>query len=115
MKNSNLFAEERRLKIIEILKDRKKITVPELRDIFSVSSATIRNDLRDLQNTGSLTRTHGGAIEKSQTGFEPDANQREVHNLPEKKKIAQNTLSLINDGDKIILDTGCPSRIFCPS
>ena len=110
MKNTNIFAEERKQRIIEILNDRKTIAVPELCDIFEVSSATIRNDLRDLQNSGALTRTHGGAIKKSQTGFEPDANQREIHNLPEKKKIAQNALSLINDGDKIILDTGTTTR-----
>jgi DeoR family transcriptional regulator, fructose operon transcriptional repressor len=105
-----LFAEERKAQILEILKKRRTATVPELSQIFRVSGATIRTDLRDLQTAGTLTRTHGGAIEKTQTGFELDANQREIQNLGEKKKIAQIALELIHNGDKIILDTGSTTR-----
>jgi len=101
-----IFAEERKIKILEIIKSRKKITVPELCEIFEVSGATIRNDLRELQKSGALTRTHGGAIEKVQTGFELKSNQRQVQNLPQKKAVAELALNLINDGDKIIIDTG---------
>ena len=105
-----MFAEERKAQILKILKDKKKITVSELCSIFHVSGVTIRTDLRDLQNAEALTRTHGGAIEKSQTGFELDTNQREIQNLSQKKKIAQLSLELINNGDKIILDTGTTTR-----
>jgi DeoR family transcriptional regulator, fructose operon transcriptional repressor len=105
-KNNPVFAEERKIKILEIIKDRKKITVPDLCDFFSVSSATIRSDLRDLQRINAVTRTHGGAIEKSQTGFELDSKHKEIHYLGEKQRIAHAALDLIEDGDKIILDTG---------
>jgi DeoR family transcriptional regulator, fructose operon transcriptional repressor len=108
--NKPLFAEERKAQILELLKKKKKITVPELSHIFHVSGATIRTYLRDLQTAGTLTRTHGGAIEKTQTGFELDANQREIQNLRQKKNIAHIALELIHDGDKIILDTGTTTR-----
>lgn len=101
-----IFVEERKAKILEILKDKKKVTVPELCHFFNVSGATIRTYLREMQENNLLTRTHGGAMEKIQTGFELNIKQRETQNLAEKRKIAQLALNLINDGDKIILDTG---------
>jgi len=101
-----LFSDERKIGIVEFVKERKKATVAELTARFNASAATIRNDLRDLQNAGFLTRTHGGAMEKIQMGFEPDSLQKEVHNLHQKKYIAAAALKLIQDGDKVILDTG---------
>jgi len=101
-----IFAEERKTKILKMLKDKKQVRVAELCDIFKVSGATIRTYLRELQDSGLLTRTHGGAIEKIQTGYELNTQQRKIQNLSKKKKIAQVALNLINDGDKIILDTG---------
>jgi DeoR family transcriptional regulator, fructose operon transcriptional repressor len=101
-----LFVEERKMKILEYIGERRKATVTELCDRFRVSSATIRNDLRDLEALGRLIRTHGGAIVKSKTGLEPDMNQRRVQNQAAKRQIAEAALRLIEDGDTIILDTG---------
>ena len=44
-----LFASERRRKILEMIETHKKVTVPQLSELFSVSAATIRNDLRELR------------------------------------------------------------------
>lgn len=108
MENSenSLYAEERKLQILELIKKRKKISVSELCDFFKVSSATIRNDLRDLQLKRLLIRTHGGAIEKIKMGFELDSEQKETQYYTQKQNIAKTALKLIEDGDKIILDTG---------
>jgi DeoR family fructose operon transcriptional repressor len=101
-----LFAEERKQKILEIVKRNKKVTVPELCNFFNVSGATIRNDLRDLENARLLKRTHGGAMLNTKTGFELDSKHKEVQNLTEKLIIAELAIELIEDGDTIILDTG---------
>lgn len=101
-----VFAEERKRKTLELLRDRKKLTVSELTDLFRVSSTTIRTDLRELETAGALTRTHGGAIERYQTGFELIPKRRQVQNLQQKRAIAARALELVNDGDRIILDTG---------
>ena len=106
MGEDTLFVEERKLKILEFIEDRRKATVAELCDRFRVSSATIRNDLRDLQASNLLIRTHGGAIVKSKTGSETDMNARKVQNLAAKRKIAEVAVRLVEDGDTIILDTG---------
>ncbi len=109
MKNEGqdiLFAEERRAHILEIVEQRSKTTVAELCELFGLSGATIRNDLRELQKNGLLIRTHGGAVRKTKTGFELNAGQRQVQNLPAKRAIAARAVGLIEDGDRIIMDTG---------
>ena len=66
----------------------------------------MRNDLRDLDEAGLITRTHGGAIKKSRTGFEQLIDSRSEKNSDAKKRIAKAAVNEIEDGDTIILDTG---------
>jgi DeoR family fructose operon transcriptional repressor len=106
MNGGALFVEERKQKILEYIEAQRKATVAELCERFRVSSATIRNDLRDLEQGNLLLRTHGGAMVRSKTGLEPDSSQKRVQNLEAKRRIAQAALGLIEDGDRIILDTG---------
>jgi DeoR family transcriptional regulator, fructose operon transcriptional repressor len=106
MANDMLFAEERKIKIVEYIQKHLKATVPELCAAFAVSSATIRNDLRELEQSSLILRTHGGAMVKTKTGFELTEKQKLSRSSEEKRKIARLALDLIEDGDTIILDTG---------
>ena len=103
---AGLFVEERQAKILEYIEEHRKATVAQLCLHFGVSSATIRNDLRDLEQGRLIIRTHGGALVRSKTGQELDTSQKLVQNLEAKRKIAQAALRQIEDGDTIILDTG---------
>ena len=107
-----LFAEERQREIINLLKASKKLLVPELCSYFGVSPATIRNDLNDLEGRGLLTRTHGGAILRTQTGYEPVSAEKQVKNMEEKNCIAEAALKLVKDGDTLVLDTGTTILAF---
>ncbi|MBL7187567.1 MAG: DeoR/GlpR transcriptional regulator [Phycisphaerae bacterium] len=91
---------------MDLINERQKMTVDELCEVFGVSSATVRTDLRELQRAGLVTRTHGGAIQKTKTGFELNSKQKEVQHLRQKQRIAKAALALIDHGDRIILDTG---------
>jgi DeoR family transcriptional regulator, fructose operon transcriptional repressor len=51
-------------------------------------------------------RTHGGAILKSSLVFEPDSYERAVQNLEAKQRIAKTALTLIENGESLLLDTG---------
>ena len=104
--NGPLYAEERKMRILELIKENDKVSVLQLCDYFNVSGATIRNDLRELEGSKLLKRTHGGAMLKTKTGFELDAQHKEGYYQAEKEKIALLALNLIEDGDTIILDTG---------
>ena len=99
------FSEERKQIIVDLLKDKGRIVVPELCELFNTSPATIRNDLNELQKAGLLQRTHGGAILNKQVSLERPFVQ-EVDHLAEKQALAKYAITLINDGDTIVIDTG---------
>lgn len=101
-----MFAEERKVEIVEYVNHQKKATVGELCERFKVSGATIRNDLRELEHSRLLIRTHGGAMINSKTGFELVAKDKEVQNLDLKQRIARAAMDYIEDGDTIVVDTG---------
>jgi len=105
--NESIFAEERKRMIVSEVNKRYKITVPQLCELFTVSPATIRNDLRDLESLGFLKRTHGGAIKNNeQTNFELNSIEKEISNVKEKAAIANTAVRFIREGDTIVLDTG---------
>lgn len=101
-----MYAEERQEKLLAILKEMRKLSVGEMSERFGVSGATIRTDLRILEDAGMLTRTHGGAILRTRASFELGSDQREGINLPAKEQIGRLAASLVQDGDIIVLDTG---------
>ncbi len=106
MSTGNLFSQERRNRIVELIHERKKVTVHELCQLLDVSPATVRGDLRDLDREGQLVRTHGGAMEKSRARFEEIISRRSAENLAAKQAIAAAARTYVSDGDTIILDTG---------
>lgn len=81
MEKEPLFAQERQKEILALLEAEQKVLVPQLCRQFSVSPATIRNDLNDLEARGFLRRTHGGAIPLSRTGLELTSAQKTVRRM----------------------------------
>ncbi len=106
MSNELIFAEERQDKIISMLKLQNKLLVNDLCEQFSVSSATIRNDLNHLEQRGLLKRTHGGAISVTKTGFDLTVSEKEKINHDKKSGIARFAATLVENGDTIALDSG---------
>lgn len=51
---SKMFAEERRKQILEILFEKKRVTIQELANAIEVSDATLRNDLTTLEKMNLL-------------------------------------------------------------
>jgi DeoR family fructose operon transcriptional repressor len=109
----NIFAEERKQMIVELVDENVKTTVAELCTRFSVSPATIRNDLRELEQSGLLKRTHGGAISSRRATFEPDAYEKAVERIGQKQAIAARAAAAyVTEGDTIALDTGTTAFAF---
>jgi len=101
-----MFAEERKSRIVEFINENEKATVSQLCDRFEVSRATIRNDLNELDEKGLIKRTHGGAISTQSVNYEMSIVDREVRFQSEKEAIAGQAISYIRDGDCIGLDAG---------
>ena len=111
-----IFAEERQEKILSMLMISNKLLVNDLCNEFSVSPATIRNDLNLLEKKGLLKRTYGGAISCSKIGFELTSDQKEHAYSKQKHRIAEYAINLIENGDIIALDSGtttyCLAELF---
>lgn len=97
--------------ILKILDEKKSVKVNDLVDILSVSPSTVRRELKDLEEKGLVTRTHGGAIVNDEKNYFPTFSFRSHQNSLEKKKIALSAIRLIKNGDVIFLD-GSTSAFF---
>lgn len=101
-----MLAEERKLRIREILSVQRTVTAIELTRVLGVTSATIRRDLAALEGEGFLVRSHGGAVSHtSSTNFQASYNALAQINLPAKQAIAREAERLILDGDTVFLES----------
>jgi DeoR family fructose operon transcriptional repressor len=105
-KNNVMLAQVRQQSIADLVNQKGNVTVNDLCEIFNVSPATTRNDLRALEERCEIKRTHGGAISCNKTVYELNTYQKEVRNVDKKRAIAQAALSYIQEGDAIALDSG---------
>ena len=101
---NKLFATERRQLILNILQEKKRVTVKDLVKDVSVSEATLRTDLNILEEEGLLTRTHGGAVLNEDFSSKESFSEREKKNRDSKIIIAQKAIKLIEQKDCILLD-----------
>src|SRR3984893_12996453 len=105
-RNSDLprFAEERRARLLEILRQRGRMEVLALARMFGVSEHTVRRDLNQLHAQGVLQKTHGGAVmlDSALVGFEARAELLEET----KGGIGRAAAALIEPGSTVILDAG---------
>ena len=92
----------RQTQIINIISDRKKITVLELAEMLKVSDVTIRKDLAILEDKGLLKREHGFASLPESD----DISTRMIFNYEVKRKIAQKALESIKDGETLMIESG---------
>jgi DeoR family transcriptional regulator, fructose operon transcriptional repressor len=112
--NENIYAEERQKKIFELIKEKGRITVKELSGFFNISDVTIRNDLKILSDSGSILRTHGGAIYSEQNGTELPVNIRKNKQKDIKAGIGEKAASLVSDGEVIFIDASTTSSEMVP-
>lgn len=97
---------QRREKILELIREDGHAKVLDLSRIFKVTEVTIRQDLEKLENEGSIMREHGGAYLKNMDLNVRNFSLQNQDNLAEKMMIARKALEFIEEGDTIILDSG---------
>jgi DeoR/GlpR family transcriptional regulator of sugar metabolism len=101
-----MLAYERKQQILELMRrNGKVITVEQLcRELFA-SGATIRRDLKDLEESRLIHRTHGGAVLVEGSSTEDPLAFRENQNSPRKQAIADLAAKNIEDGMTLFLDS----------
>jgi DeoR/GlpR family transcriptional regulator of sugar metabolism len=103
---TSVLAEERRSRLLELVRARGFASLPDLAGELQVSESTIRRDLDYLEETGSAQRTHGGVF---YTGPSPKIlhfDQRQQSHWDKKRRIGEAAGRLIEDGDTVLLDGG---------
>ncbi len=105
-------AEARRLQIIEMLGKTRTgvVSVASLARLLDVSEMTIRRDLDWLEARSILTRVHGGAMANPKEDESPFDDRLKRSN-PQKSAIGWAAASLVNEGERIILDAGTTTQL----
>ncbi len=99
-----MFAIERRNAILAALSAEGKVVVSELSQSFGVTEETIRRDIDKLAKEGLATKTYGGAVSNVSPSTDLPYNIRKRVNVEQKQLVAEKVASMINDGDRIMLD-----------
>ncbi|MGN6638182.1 MAG: DeoR/GlpR family DNA-binding transcription regulator [Mucilaginibacter sp.] len=97
---------QRRDKILELLKEDGSAKVIDLARIFKVTEVTVRQDLEKLEKDGLVTREHGGAFIKDIHDQVRNFSLTHTENMDKKELIAAKCVEFIESGDSIILDSG---------
>lgn len=104
--NIYMLPNQRRDKILELLKEDGSAKVINLAKVFKVTEVTIRQDLEKMEKDGLLFREHGGAHLKNIEDQVRSLSLSHQDNLDKKERIAAKCLEYIESGDSIILDSG---------
>lgn len=101
-----MLPEERKRTIVEVVTDGGGCSVTRLATELDVSKATIRRDLRDLEDEGLLERSHGGAVPVRTVASEQTYGQRGIQDLDAKRTIAARAVEEIREGHVVFFDGG---------
>ena len=96
----------RRAQLANLIEERGEATVTELVNAVGVSADTIRRDLDDLARRGLLTRTHGGATNRSLTRADQPFDSRMHEHHEGKQLIGRTTAGLLTDGQTLLINGG---------
>lgn len=96
--------DNRQQKILELLKQEQYLSVNELSQRLFFSKPTVRRDLAELEKSGLIFRSHGGASLKSTPNSDVAFDLRNTLHTRQKAEIARKAAAMIEDGDVVFLD-----------
>ncbi|MFV8269702.1 DeoR/GlpR family DNA-binding transcription regulator [Flavobacterium sp. GT2N3] len=104
-----LKAERHKYIMTKLIEDQKVVTA-NLALALALSEDTIRRDLNELDNKNLLEKVYGGAIQSVEKSV--DVFDIVIMAEEEKKKIVTKALSLLHDGQVIIMSGGSTNLVF---
>ena len=104
---------ERYAKIVQLVNESGSATVEELAEALSVSKATIRRDLLQLEEDHAILRTHGGAMKCSHFLTTEVPIYLRINMQKEEKELVGAAASrLIEEGSTIYISAGTTGRML---
>lgn len=112
---NKIIAAERLQRMKEYIAVQKYVTINELVETFTISSATVRRYLKQLEKDGEIQCVHGGAKlvapnKLDSNVYENLYNIKIKQNAEEKKRIAKVAADLVLPGNGVFLDSS--STVF---
>lgn len=101
---------KRHARILSVLDTNPTIRVNELAGELGVSTETVRRDLAELDETGRIRRTYGGAV-RTKT-FEPALAERSKLHVAARERIARLAVDRIGDADSLFIGGGATTLHF---
>lgn len=98
--------EERRNRLLELVRAQGFAALPDLAEALKVSESTVRRDLEYLEESGTAKRTHGGVFYTGTSPKLPHFDERQPAQWDKKRAIASRAVELIENGDTVLLDGG---------
>lgn len=92
--------------IVDLLSRAGVVRVKALAKELGVSTVTIRSDLDQLEASGALRRTRGGAVPTDLASPELPLEETSRVRISEKRKIGRRAAGLVHSGETVILDVG---------
>ena len=108
-----MLSQQRQKLILDYLKTHKSAQVQQLSDILGISLSTVRRDLSDMEEIGSVRRVHGGAM-LIQDVPESPILQRSDEYIEAKQRIGEAAARIVNDGETIIITGGTTAEMMLP-
>ena len=108
-----MLTELRQQAILDLLSQRRAVTVIELTELLNSSESTIRRDLTALHEMGRLKKVHGGATAvDDEYSVAVDVSARKDLSREEKKRIAAYGATLVSPGDFVYIDAGTTTDLL---
>ncbi|NUQ63487.1 MAG: DeoR/GlpR transcriptional regulator [Pirellulales bacterium] len=101
-----MLAEERRNRLLDMVRSRRFASLPDLAEALQVSESTVRRDIEQLEEQGAAQRIHGGVLYCGASPKLPHFDLQQPEHRNEKRAIAEKAVELIENGDTILLDGG---------
>lgn len=101
-----MFTPERHNAIKRIVREHRRVRFATLQKLIKVSPATLRRDLAELEENGSVIRVHGGVLDPSYVRTEVPFDERIVRNGRAKKDMAVIAAQLVPPGATVLVDAG---------
>jgi DeoR family glycerol-3-phosphate regulon repressor len=103
--------QSRQAKILEFLRHNGSQSIVQIATFLDVSDETIRRDATLLEREGAVVKHHGAlALPSEMTEYSFQRRLRE--HVAERQAMARAALSLIHDGDSLVIDAGTTTFFF---
>ncbi len=101
-----MIAEQRRLKILELIRQDGYSSLDTLAKQLGVSESTVRRDATALEQEGKARRTHGGVLLNSSLPDNPHFRQHQTSAQSQKRAIALVAAAMVQERETVLLDGG---------